>query len=196
MFYWAITLLGNLNIGVRHLLPIFPLGFILISRDIVKDFLRKPYLKVKYIFLGALILWQAVSVISVYPYFIAYYNELVGGPEKGYLIAADSNLDWGQDLKRLKKWVNENGIQEIYVDVFGGADARYYFKDQFKPWWGTKNPNEAKSGEYLAVSATFLQQGRAKPVPGFNQDYGYYFWLDDQELVTTIGHSIFVYKIK
>ncbi len=196
LFYWAISLLGNLNIGVRHLLPVFPLAFILISRDVVEDFLKNPGVKIKYAFLGVLILWQVISVISVYPHFIAYYNEFVGGPEKGYLIAADSNLDWGQDLKRLKKWVDANGIQEIYIDVFGGADARYYFQEKFRSWWGTRNPAEAKSGEYLAVSATFLQGGRGKPVPGFTQDYGYYLWLDNQELITTIGHSIFVYRIK
>jgi len=47
----------------------------------------------------------------------------------------------------------------------------------------------------LAVSATLLQQGRANPAPGFDRSTNYYRWLDQQQLVTRIGNSIFVYKI-
>ena len=73
---------------------------------------------------------------------MAYFNEIVGRPDQGYLYTVDSNLDWGQDLKRLVKWTDEKGVDKIYVDYFGGADAKYYLKDKFMPWWGTRNPKE------------------------------------------------------
>ena len=192
--YWVVSLTSNLNIGVRHLLPIFPFTILLVSATTI-SWLKSPFLKLKSIFLAGILLWQAISVISIYPHFLAYFNELVGGPDKGYIYTVDSNLDWGQDLKRLKKWVDEKGIDKIYVDYFGGGDAEYYLKEKYAPWWGTKDPQELPKGSYLAVSATFLLGGQGKPVTGFNQPCGYYRWLNKYTPKMKIGYSIFVYYI-
>jgi hypothetical protein len=193
-FYWTITLKGNLNIGVRHLLPVFPFTILLVSKTIF-GFFKQPYLRAKYILLSLLLIWQTVSVISVYPHFLAYFNELVGGPTKGYLYVTDSNLDWGQDLKRLKRWVDQEKIDKIYLDYFGGADPRYYLGNKYLAWWGTRSPKELKKPAYLAVSVNSLQGGRAKPVPGFDQRTDYYLWLDHYQPIKIIGHSIFIYYI-
>jgi len=192
--YWVTSLTSNLNIGVRHLLPVFPFTFILVSAGII-NLLKAPYLKLKYTFLGILCLWQITSVISVYPHFLAYFNELAGGPDNGYIYAVDSNLDWGQDLKRLKNWLDENNIEKIYVDYFGGGNLEYYLKEKYSPWWGTRNPDEFPKGNYLAVSASLLQGGRGLPVKGFNQPWGYYLWLNNFKPVARIGYSIFVFYI-
>jgi len=194
--YWIVSLKSNLNIGVRHLLPVFPFTMILVSKGIM-DLLKEPFLKIKYAILILLIFWQAISVISIYPHFLTYFNELVGGSDKGYIYTVDSNLDWGQDLKRLKKWADKNlpAGRQVYVDYFGGADVKYYLGEKFESWNGTQDPKEFPKGNYLAVSATFLQGGRGEPVPGFNQPYGYYRWLDKYKPVTKIGYSIFIYYI-
>ena len=193
--YWATSLISDLNIGVRHLLPVFPFTMLLVGGTIVK-LLKAPFLKIKYLILGALILWQVFSVLSVYPHFLAYFNEIVGGPNNGYIYTVDSNLDWGQDLKRLQKWVEQKNIDKIYVDYFGGGDARYYLKEKYLPWQGNWRPNDFPKENYLAVSATFLQGGRGLPVAGFNQPWGYYLWLDKYQPIAKIGYSIFVYYIK
>ena len=193
-FYWTTSLYSNLNIGVRHLLPIFPFTMLLVSVMTVNS-LKGPYLKTKYLILGALILWQAVSVISIFPHFLAYANELVKGPNNLYIYTVNSNLDWGQDLKRLKNWVEENKIEKIYVDYFGGSNPEYYFKEKFSPWWGTRDPQELPEGSYLAVSATLLQGGRGKKNPGLEGPEGYYLWLNKYTPVAKIGYSIFVYRI-
>jgi len=194
VLYWLTSLTSNLNIGVRHLLPVLPFTILLVSAVILR-LLKEPFLKLKYAFLGILIFWQAFSVISIYPHFLSYFNELAGGPDQGYIYTVDSNLDWGQDLKRLKNWVDEKGIDKIYVDYFGGGDAEYYLKEKYTPWWGTKDPQELPQGSYLAISATFLQGGRGEPAPGFDQPAGYYRWLNKYTPVTKIGYSIFVYYI-
>ncbi len=192
--YWIISLTSNLNIGVRHLLPVFPFTMVLASA-MTMNWLKNPFLKLKYLLLAILILWQAVSVLKIYPHFLAYFNELVQGPDNGYIYTVDSNLDWGQDLKRLEKWVVANEIDKIYVDYFGGGNAEYYLKEKFAPWWGQRNPAEFPKGNYLAVSATSLQGGRGNPVPGFNQPNGYYRWLDRYQPIEKIGYSIFIYYI-
>lgn len=193
--YWLTSLSSNLNIGVRHLLPVFPFTFVLVSIKII-SWLKRPYLKLlKYLFLFIFLFWQAISIIKIYPHFLAYFNEIVGGPDRGYIYTVNSNLDWGQDLKRLKKWVEENEIEKIYVDYFGGGDAKYYLKEKFLPWWSTRDPAEFEKGNYLAISVSFLQGGRGKPVPGFDQPHSYYFWLDKYTPIKKIGHSIFIYYI-
>lgn len=191
--YWATSLISALNIGVRHLLPVFPFSMLLVSGAIIK-WLKQPCLKLKYGLLLILILWQAISVISIYPHFLAYFNEIAGGPDKGYIYTVDSNLDWGQDLKRLKNWVDENNIEKIYVDYFGGSDARYLLKERYQEWWSARDRNELPEGSYLAVSATFLQGGRGVPVKDFEQPHSFYLWLSEKDLVQKIGYSIFVFR--
>ncbi|GAH57955.1 unnamed protein product, partial [marine sediment metagenome] len=185
--YWATSLTSNLNIGVRHLLPAFPFTILLVSAVTI-SWLKPPFLKLKYIVLVGLLLWQAWSLISVYPHFLAYFNELAGGPNQGYTYTVNSNLDWGQDLKRLTKWVDEKGIDKIYINYFGGGDAKYYLKEKYALWEGTRNPAEFPKGNYLAVSATFLQGGRGLASPGFTEATGCYRWLDKYTPIEKIGY--------
>ncbi len=193
--YWSSTLTSNLNIGVRHLLPTIPIIIVLVSGALT-DWFKSSVPRLKYAIVGLLVLFEAVSVFSVYPNILTYFNEIIGGPDKGYLYVTDSNLDWGQDLKRLKQWTDKNNIDKIYVDYFGGSNAEYYLGDKYLPWWGSRSSADIPAGNYLAVSATFLQGGRGKAAPGFNETTGYYRWLDNQELVAKIGYSIFVYRIE
>ncbi len=198
--YWFLSVRSPLNIGVRHILPTFPFIYLLVASQIVswtriKNTTKKLFAVIKWGFIGLLVAWQIISVIAVYPSFLAYFNEIIGGPKNGYKYVADSNLDWGQDLKRLTAFVEENKIEKIYVDYFGGGQAQYYLGDKFQWWWGTRSPEDLKSGDWLAVSATFLDEGRGQVLPGFNKEEGFYRWLDKYEPVTTIGYSIFVYQI-
>jgi len=190
--YWASSVGGNLNIGIRHLMPVFPFTMALASGGVIA-FANST--KWKMILIGALCGWQLVSVASAYPSFLAYYNEFAGGINNGYKIAVDSNLDWGQDLKRLKKWTDDNGVASIYLDYFGGADPEYYFGDRVSGWWASRNPEELPGSSYLAVSATFLQGQRAKPLADSGLKADAYDWLDAYQPVAVIGHSIFVYHI-
>ena len=198
--YWIMSVRSTLNIGVRHVLPTFPFIYALVSSQIIswariKDTAKKVYPYLKYGLLGALIAWQTVSVLLVFPSFLAYFNESVGGTKNGYKYAVDSNLDWGQDLARLNMWLEQNNIKKIYVEYFGGTDAQYVLGDKFQPWQGNRNSSELKSGDWLAVSATFLQGGRGKPALGYKDPTGYYDWLNNLQPKAVIGYSIFVYQI-
>ncbi len=220
--YWATSITSNLNIGVRHILPTFPILYLLISGQITKwlSFSFWPVLEkfkltpkdisrtirtsificlktyFKYLILVILLFWYAFGTFKVYPHFLAYFNEVVGGASNGYKYVNDSNLDWGQDLKRLTQFVEENKINKIYLNYFGGGSAKYYLGEKFQDWWGDRNPADLPPHSWLAVSATLLQGGRALPAPGFNQKTDYYNWLNQYEPVTIIGHSIFVYYIE
>jgi hypothetical protein len=195
--YWFVSIRSNLNIGVRHILPTFPFVYILISGQVkrifeyVKNTKKASYIK---ILVGFLLFWYALSSLNIFPYYLTHFNEIIGGAKNGYIYVTDSNLDWGQDLKRLAKWVDEQQIKKIKVDYFGGATVEYYLSDKFERWWADRDPKEAR-GSWLAISATFKQQNQAIPTKGFSNRTDYYMWLNQYEPVTVIGNSIFVYYI-
>ena len=105
----------------------------------------------------------------------------------------DSNLDWGQDLKRLEEWRKENKIEKLALDYFGGGSPEYYLKG-FESWRSQKGmPLE---GSYFAISATFLQGAHGKPAPGFVRiPEDSYEWLAGLTPIARAGDSIFIYQI-
>jgi len=195
--YWYTSIRSPLNIGIRHVLPTFAFIYVLVASAIATwlDKGKKNLRYSKYAFVGILFAWQIITIFAVYPSFLAYYNEIIGGPKNGYKIATDSNLDWGQDLRRLAIWTEDNNIKKVYLDYFGGGPPQRYLGEKFLPWWGERNPADLTTGDWLAISANSLQGGRAETVKGFDKPTDYYRWLDKYEPVTTIGYSIFVYQM-
>lgn len=189
--YWSSSLFGNLNIGVRHLLPVFPFTYILVVFGIY----HSPRL-IKF-FALLLFVWYAVSSLLAFPHYISYYNEISGGSKNGYKIAVDSNYDWGQDFYRLMDFVenppNGEKIDKIYLDYFGGEDAEYWLGEKYVRF----NPREMteKPQGWLAISANHLIGGTAQPAEEFDQETGYYNWLLEQEPEARAGYSIFIYYL-
>jgi len=209
-FYWWLSIRSNLNIGVRHLLPTFPFIYILVASEVMVLYrwllgrtvagqprpqskagsphpaMRPAAIWVFRLALGALLAWQAATVLRVYPSFLAYFNEIAGGPDGGWRYVTDSNLDWGQDLKRLSKFVENRGIPEINFDYFGKADPAYYLQGKYREISGC---GEQRKG-WVAVSA-MVYQG-----PPWAPECDYRRWLPMDKLVTKIGYSIFVFHIE
>lgn len=208
-FYWLMSISGNLNIGIRHVLPTFPFIYLVLTGQIkrwIQGDLMNPagYTRKiraltinffgrwgKIILAFTLVVLYVVSSLSIYPHFLAYFNELAGGPTNGYKYVVDSNLDWGQDLKNLAKYVEKNNILSIKVAYFGGSDPRYYLGNRFEPYRDSEGPTTG----WLAISATFLQGGRAQAVRGYTGSTKHYEWLNAYTPTAVIGHSIFVYDI-
>ena len=177
LIYWGISIKSNLNIGVRHLLPVYPFMIMLVSGQAIKLY---SYKAVK-LAVPILLAWYIFANLRVFPYYLTYFNELAGGPSGGHNYVVDSNLDWGQDLKRLAMWTRKNKIENLQLDYFGWADQAYYLGNNFI--WLTSKQRPAPG--YFAVSATYLM----------NNIHGDYSWLADKTPATIIGNSIFVYKI-
>jgi 4-amino-4-deoxy-L-arabinose transferase-like glycosyltransferase len=219
IFVYAVqSITGNLNIGVRHIAPILPFIYILVARQIiawlgtpvfyqgytnilsgVKFVFKSIFQKsLKYSFVGVMILWMIFNIIMTAPYYLSYYNELGGGVKDGYSVATDSNYDWGQDMKRLKWWMDENGVpapgEKIALHYFGGGSAKYYLgADNYEDWWSSKG--EPKPGMYFAISANAREGSMATPVRGFTQAANdKYSWLIGKTPIARAGSSIFIYK--
>jgi hypothetical protein len=150
--YGFSSILSHINIGHRHILPIYPVVMVFVGAS-------AAWLKTR---LGrwlvpAAMLWLLVANLRIHPHYLCYFNELVGGPKNGHLYLADSNIDWGQDLKRLAAYAREHPGESIKLAYFGSADpTRYGFACQALPSVLPFEPSaELTAGTYV-VSVTML----------------------------------------
>jgi hypothetical protein len=160
LIYFLFAVSSRMNIGNRHLLPIYPCFFIICGT--AHHMLRA---KLPIVILTAfLIAWYAAESMRIYPHYLAYFNNLAGGPENGYRHLSDSSLDWGQDLKELRKWTDGNNQknEDVYLSYFGTADISYYMRDYKQlpcVFEQPRRPNDffqLKGGIYC-ISATMFQ---------------------------------------
>jgi hypothetical protein len=187
---WAMT--AHINIGLRHILPIYPFVILLAVEGL--DYLWTSRRRA---LLAGVLVTCAVEFFAVYPHNLAFFNALVGGPANGSKYLVDSNLDWGQDLKPLKRWMTDNHVPHVNLAYFGFADPRYYqidctFLPGSPPWVSPGLVSAPRLPGYVAVSATLL-----RGVYGENpQQRAFYAPLERQTPVASIGHSILVYWVE
>ncbi len=100
-----LSLLQDVNLGLRYALPAFPFLFLL-AGTAASDLTSSS--RWKRIACWAAVAWNLVAIARIHPHELAYFNELAGGPARGRFHLVDSNLDWGQDLNRLAAWVHRH----------------------------------------------------------------------------------------
>lgn len=215
LLYAFVSITGKLNIGFRHLFPLLPLLYVLITKTVF-DFFKRHYndkatRKTIAIILGGFILCIMAIPVLAYPNYLSYFNIAAGGHLNGYKYVTDSNYDWGQDLKRLTNFVDLHNrckagtasmseekecaltadypsIDTIRVDYFGGGSPAYYLGNKFIPWWGERDPEPG----WYAISSFFYQESLYKQKPVGAKDYS---WLQNITPVRRAGDSFFIYYI-
>ena len=190
LIFFLVMSRQSINIGIRHILPIFP--FVITMAGSVAVFATGGRRRKMLLVFCAALIFHAYSVLSVHPSQLAYFNELIGGPKNGYKYLVDSNLDWGQDLPGLKQYMDENDIESVKLAYFGLSNPEYYgIKYEYLPSYiNTSKSPQTRPRErrgYYAISATLLQ---GVYLPG-----DFYSSFRDREPVARIGYSIFVYKL-
>ena len=121
--FFAVSLTSGLNLGLRHVLPVYP--FLLVLAAAGAWSLTKQHRRWGYI-VAALILFHALSSVRSFPNYLAYSNEIWGGPANTYKVLADSNVDWGQGLKAAKRYLDRHHITQCWFAYFGTVDPAYY----------------------------------------------------------------------
>jgi 4-amino-4-deoxy-L-arabinose transferase-like glycosyltransferase len=125
IFYLLVALTVGMNIGVRHILVVYVFLYVLIGGatwTLIQKSRKWAYV------VGVLLLVHAASSLLVFPNYIAYANELWGGPSQTYKYLTDSNSDWGQQLKSVKQYLDQRGVKECWFLYFaeGVAEPSYY----------------------------------------------------------------------
>jgi hypothetical protein len=192
LVYAALTHTRGLNIGHRHLLPLYP--FLFVVAGAAGAWLPRRLGRAGAVVLAVLLGWYAWGTLRVHPHPLAYFNETVGGPANGWRVLVDSSLDWGQDLGRVEPWMHEHGVAHYKLSYFGSASPTYHgITGEMLPGYSSPRvgrvTREVSPGDILAVSATNLQ--------------GVYIEDEDQPLMARIrqlepigriGYSILVFR--
>jgi len=151
--YAIAALSAGYNLGHRHLLPLYPAVFAVAGAAalVLPSHLR--WFKV-----APVVLLVALPTLSVWPHFLSFFNVFGGGMRGGYRHLLDSNLDWGQDLKRLASYAREKEEDEIKLAYFGSADpTRYGFRATLLPsFLSFEAPDAVLGPGTYVISATQL----------------------------------------
>ncbi|HVT88737.1 MAG TPA: hypothetical protein VHD56_07800 [Tepidisphaeraceae bacterium] len=185
VIYMASVMLANLNIGLRHVLCVYPFMYIaaavLLGRTVT-------YWKSKAARnLAILGLLLVVETLIAWPDYIAYFSMMFGGERGGLSLLGDSNLDWGQDLVNLAKWQREHDNAPLALAYFDeNVNDPKFFGINYVPLpQGALDPTLA-SKYVLAISATKLQGV-------YGDRYEVYRQLTPTDV---IGGTIYLYDLR
>jgi len=187
--YVPLCIANRVNVGERHLLPAYPFAFVLTAAVLTRDRwkARVPVL----VTLAAVLIGESAAV---YPHYLTFFNFAAGGPAAGPRYLLDSNIDWGQDFKRLARYVESNRIPRVCLFYFGNVDPSAYGMDdahgvQILDVPATRDIAARSSSDcIIAISAT--------PLFGLYVEPGQFDWLHQRNPDTTIGHSIYIYDLR
>jgi hypothetical protein len=172
--FLGVAMMNSWNIGIRHLLPLYALLPVGVAAQAI------PGPRLTRIVAGALCGWMLVVALWAHPFYIEYFNEFGGGAKNGYRYLLDSNLDWGQDAKRLKYFLSQHGINHIYLRYFGvPAVIQYYGISNTSV---TAEQAQQIHDGILVISVMELMK------PDWN-------WLRQRQPVARVGYTLFVYQI-
>jgi hypothetical protein len=172
-----VCMLARIDLGVRHILPVYPLLAIAGGHAVTMLFQHSHRAA---IVAALLVAWVVGDSVRAHPDYLAHFNEFAGShPEK---ILCESDLDWGQDLSRLSQRIKQRGIQGISIAYFGTVPLEKADLGHFE----LLSPAQPTHG-YVAVSLHRL-----------NMDYrknGLFAWLKSYQPVERIGKSIDLFYI-
>ena len=205
LVYAFASLTSTLNIGYRHLLPVLPFLFVsagrlttvrvrLLSGSRLSRTVNNRWVVTgHYAHLAILVLWLFLGTLLTFPHYLTYFNVAAGGPNQGYRFLADSNTDWGQTLKELARYQQDNNLAPVRLSQFTFLDPSIYgvayepiapMRDAPPVLPRRFNP---EPGLY-AISATTLD-GVPLPLPSM------FDWFRHREPLAKIGHAMFLFDI-
>jgi hypothetical protein len=196
IFIFLLSTSSDLGIGYRHLFPMFPMLYILIAGCAAHLVSRNP----KFIYgFVVLLVWQFVTTLAARPGLLAYANEAWGGPSKTHLYLSDSNVDWGQQLKAVKSYLDTHPSQPCYFAYFaqGPVDFKDYGIDCHvlptgsASWTGL---DTMRFGEDPKISGTLLISDgvlAGADIPGRANPYAQFVLVPP---AATIDRGVYVYQ--
>jgi hypothetical protein len=106
LFYAGLAVVVGINIGYRHMLPLHPFLCLLVGAGAYIALRMRS--KWPRWLVASLAIWLIVETLVSFPNEIAYFNQLVGGPEEGYRYLSDSNVEWGQSSHLLYAYADDH----------------------------------------------------------------------------------------
>jgi hypothetical protein len=185
--FHAAGVFNQANIGIRHVLPAYPFLFLVGGAAAAR---LSAVGRVGRAALGALCAWLAAGTLGAHPHYLSYFNGLAGGgPVGGIRYLDDSNVEWGQDYRRLAAWVERRRPSELALlafeplppaEAYGLEHRTIRLEDVVRP----------QPGVTYVAGAHYLQRNSLYDEwPGVRSE-----WLRRYRPVEVIGGSLFVYR--
>jgi hypothetical protein len=176
----AVAMTSRLNIGLRHVLAIYPLMSVVAGVGAAEILRIAP----RHAAAPALLLtgWLLVDAARAHPDYIPYFNEAARG--NAAYFSADSDFDWGQDAKRLAAELARRRIDRAAVAVNSTLKLAKIAPVEAADLW----PGEPASGWVAAGIGRILDDRIRPPYLGLR-------WLACHRPVGRIGKTILLYDI-
>jgi hypothetical protein len=159
LLYFAFSMTSAINLGLRHILPVYPFLYVGLAALLAgpwRTLHAKAYATLGAIAAMIVVLVQAGECASIYPDYLAFFNSAAGGPGRGPEYLLDSNIDWGQDVKKLVHWLDRHGTRRVRISYFGNAQMPYFGVQEI----GFPAPLDQQGwdevDDYVAVNVTNL----------------------------------------
>ena len=123
--FFLIITLSMVDLGHRLILMVIPLECLL-AGNMLELFIARLRPFYRNALSAALLIVATIPAINNYPNYISYFNPFIHDQKDAILYLTDSNVDWGQDMKKLGYYMRENSIDKVNLSFFGTADPFYY----------------------------------------------------------------------
>jgi 4-amino-4-deoxy-L-arabinose transferase-like glycosyltransferase len=186
-FFFAVSLASQMNIGVRHILPVYPFFIVIAAAGACAWSRKHPSLR--YV-LVALLIFHAATAFRTAPNYLAFANDFWGGTNNTHRLLGDSNVEWGQSLKLVNEYVAYENIKDCWIAGFGSDDlVRFYQPCGVIPIGLTYTGRIADPVPPVIEGTFFLSTAFLPP-------RGYYDFSSvlKSEPVALIGGSIVIYQ--
>ncbi len=159
ILYLGIAMAAGMNIGARHILPLYAMAAILAGGGVVA--LAQSSRRWQWA-CGLLIAAHIASPLLIaFPNYIPYANEAWGGPKNVHNLLSDANVDWAQQLYQVKAWQDRHPGDECWFAYFAYPEidpATYGIRCHPLPnidtfWLGGAEPTPSTVNGYVLISA-------------------------------------------
>jgi 4-amino-4-deoxy-L-arabinose transferase-like glycosyltransferase len=198
--YLAVSMTGHINIGIRHIAPVFPFLFLLGGAGLDR-LLENRRSKMTRIVVVVLLGWMVIDAVRIYPDYMSYTNELrLGRP--GWQVLSDSNVEWGQDVGALANYLKQRNETQVCGALSGGWATLELYGVSLVDFAPRELP-QART-KYVAVGAGMLN---GSTVPGGLKDANGAVLSEEQRRdffasyrtatpEAVFGNSIYLYRAK
>ena len=199
--FFLLSLASQVNAGYRYILPIVP--FLLIYASRVAPAVA-AWIGGRGMFAGSLptfglfasvLGWYVFGTAGMYPHYLAYFNEIAGGPENGWQSLIGEDLDRGQGLPELKAWMERHQVERVGLAYQGVADPAFY-GIAFDPLPGPADTWETRHAFYPDDPAPGIYAISVNSLQGLHlADPDTYAWFRQRRPMAKIGYAIFSYQV-
>ena len=184
IIYFFFSMTSGINLGMRHILPCYPFLYVGVAAILARPQSPRWCAALLFVLAGV----QIAESASIYPDYLAFFNAAAGGPGRGPEYLVDSNIDWGQDVKKMRDWLARHGTRRARIYYFGNVEISHYGVQDL----GFPEPLDQKGwdaiDDFVIVNVTPLM--------------GTYAPLEDlapvrlREPIAKIGWSMYVYDFR